>query len=204
MFIEWYGHSCFKIISNDSSIVLDPYKPNMITGLGDYKIVADAVYCSHEHGDHNYKAAVEISGRKHNFDITIIDTFHDAEAGTKRGKNKITIIKSENLKIAHLGDLGCDLTEQQVKMLKNLDTLMIPIGGYYTINASQAKKICDILLPKVIIPMHYGGENFGPSVIAPLSEFTDLFSKTLLKVYESNVLVLNCDTIKQVTILKYK
>ena len=32
---------------------------------------------------------------------------------------------------------------------------MIPVGGFFTIDAKTATKVCDQLKPKVILPMHY-------------------------------------------------
>ncbi len=206
MLIEWYGHSCFKITSRDYSIALDPYNPNMINGLGNYHIEADAVYCSHEHGDHNYKPAVTLSGKpdKGVFKINFIETFHDEESGQKRGRNKITMLESDGIKVAHMGDLGCDLSKSQINTLKNLDALMIPIGGYYTIDAHKAKAICDVLKPRVIIPMHYRGDGFGPAVIATKESFTELYQKTYIVKYDSNIIEVNSSTINQVAILKYR
>ena len=52
MKITWYGHSCFKVESKEGSIVFDPYAPGKVPGLELPKITADAVICSHGHGDH--------------------------------------------------------------------------------------------------------------------------------------------------------
>ena len=32
---------------------------------------------------------------------------------------------------------------------------MIPIGGYYTIDSSEAKEIVNFLNPGIVLPMHY-------------------------------------------------
>jgi len=206
MLIEWYGHSCFKITSQGYSLVLDPYRPDMITGLGQYSLEADAVYCSHEHGDHNYREAVKLSGRKNlgTFQVKILESYHDAEKGNKRGKNKITLLESEGLKIAHLGDLGCDLTDEQYNTLQGLDLIMIPVGGYYTIDAIQAKSICDRVKPCVIIPMHFRGDGFGPAPIATVVDFTNLFEKDQSKYYPNNRFELTSATLSHVAVLKYR
>jgi len=39
-----------------------------------------------------------------------------------------------------------------------VDVLLIPVGGYYTIDARVATEVCNQLKPKVIIPMHYKNE----------------------------------------------
>lgn len=40
--------------------------------------------------------------------------------------------------------------------LKNLDVLFVPIGGTYTMNASEAAKLVNKIKPKLVIPVHYG------------------------------------------------
>ena len=46
----------------------------------------------------------------------------------KRGKNKIYIIDDGTNSVAHLGDLGCELTKEQINELENLDCIMVPVG----------------------------------------------------------------------------
>ena len=36
-----------------------------------------------------------------------------------------------------------------------VDILLIPVGGYFTIDAEVASQICGRLAPRVVIPMHY-------------------------------------------------
>jgi L-ascorbate metabolism protein UlaG (beta-lactamase superfamily) len=39
--------------------------------------------------------------------------------------------------------------------MKNVDILLIPVGGTYTIDARQAKDYIEAIQPKIVIPMHY-------------------------------------------------
>ncbi|MFO7969473.1 MAG: MBL fold metallo-hydrolase [Bacillota bacterium] len=206
MKIEWYGHSCFKITSSNYSIVLDPYNPNMIPGLNKLDLVANLVLASHEHADHNYKKAVKIveKQRPKSIEINHIDSFHDNKKGELRGKNIITIIKDNNIKLAHLGDLGCKLNKEAMKKLTKLDVLLIPVGGHFTIDAKTAKSICDTLKPKVIIPMHYRSEKFGFDILSKVEEFTKLFNQEKIKNYINNYLEISNSTNNQVAIFKTK
>ena len=108
------------------------------------------------------------------FTITEIHTWHDDARGTKRGSNCIRIFDDGTYRAAHLGDLGCELEPEQIEALKGLDAVMIPVGGFYTIDAKQAKALIDQIEPRVTLPMHYRGEAFGYDVIGTLDEFTDL------------------------------
>ena len=91
------------------------------------------------------------------FTITEIHTWHDDARGTKRGSNCIRIFDDGTYRVAHLGDLGCELEPEQIEALKGLDAVMIPVGGFYTIDAKQAKALIDQIEPRVTIPMHYRG-----------------------------------------------
>lgn len=162
MEITWLGHACFRIKSRDATIVTDPYDKSVGYQMG--KVSADIVTVSHGHFDHNNVAAVagepkiisgpgeyEIKGVM----ITGIQTFHDTEQGKKRGKNTVYLIETEDLVVCHLGDLGHVLTAEQVEEMSNVDILMVPVGGNYTINAAQAAEVISLIEPRIVIPMHY-------------------------------------------------
>ena len=76
--------------------------------------------------------------------------------------------------MAHLGDIGHMLPDSQLKVLHGVDALLIPVGGFYTIDAATAKALVDRIEPVVTFPMHYRGEGFGLEPIGTLSEYTSL------------------------------
>jgi len=61
------------------------------------------------------------------------------------------IIEVNNIRYAILGDT--DLTED-VKEIK-CDVLFVPIGGTYTMSASEASELTNIINPQLVIPVHY-------------------------------------------------
>jgi len=172
--IRWFGHSAFQITSGAGTVILtDPFGGDM----GSYTIPSvspDAVTVSHEHGDHNNLKAAKGNptilrgltggGRDWNTvdrkvkDVRIYNvagTYHDGEKGTKRGKNSPFVFEMDDLRIVHLGDLGHVLTDDQIKKIGAIDIILVPIGGYYTIDAKEATKVMDQLKPKIAVPMHY-------------------------------------------------
>ena len=176
MKITWIGHACFKIESNGYTLILDPYEDGYVPGLKPLRESADMVLCSHEHGDHNAKDLIDITeGKTCPFTITTIDTFHDEVQGAKRGTDTVHIIDDGNIRIAHLGDLGCELEEEQIQKLKNLDVCMIPVGGHYTIDGKQAAELVHLIQPKTVIPMHYRDDRagFGFDVISTVDDFAE-------------------------------
>jgi L-ascorbate metabolism protein UlaG (beta-lactamase superfamily) len=161
--ITWYGHAMFLIDAGEGKkIVTDPFDEQV--GYRVPEVTANIVTASHDHFDHNNIAAVggnpevvrtlgtqTINGVK----ITGISSFHDETGGSQRGKNTIYVFEIGGLKIVHLGDLGHILTGEQISELTNVDILLIPVGGNYTIGAEAAAKVVDQIKPKVVIPMHY-------------------------------------------------
>ena len=177
MKITWIGHSCFKVEEAGYRIVFDPYDDGYVPGLGPVRETAEEVLCSHEHGDHNARKRVKLtSGGMSPFTVTKIETYHDPQKGALRGRNTIHILSGAGKRIAHFGDLGCELPADQLAQLENLDIAMIPVGGYYTIDAAQAADLVRKINPAHVIPMHYRGDgnSFGFDVIGTVREFTDL------------------------------
>ena len=95
--------------------------------------------------------------------------------------------------------MGCELTAQQKERLKGLDALLIPVGGFYTIDARQAKALAEELEPRVVVPMHYRGNGFGYDVIGPVDAYTDLCADVVR--YPGSDLELTAETAKQTAVL---
>ena len=205
MRITWHGHSCFTLETAEGSVVLDPYADGSVPGLAPLRLTADAVLCSHEHQDHGAREVVALTGQTPAFGVETISTFHDPEGGALRGENTIHIISAEGMRVAHLGDLGCDLTPEQRERLRRVDVLMLPIGGYYTIDAHQARTLATPLFPRIILPMHYrsatNGYRFGYEVLGLLGNFTSVCPREALVYYKENSLEVTKSTRNQVALL---
>jgi len=181
MDITYLGHSSFKLKGKTASVITDPFEPKFV-GLKYPSTDADIVTISHNHNDHNQSQLVkgvrmvvngpgeyEISG----VSIIGIGSFHDAKKGEERGVNTIYVFEIDGLRIAHLGDLGTDLTDEQVTNLGSIDVLMIPVGGEFTIGPKEAVKAVGEVGPFFVIPMHYKVDGLGPefSKLEPVETF---------------------------------
>lgn len=202
MKLTWYGHACFKLETENGSIVFDPYAPGAVTGLKLPAITADTVVCSHRHADHCCPEAVTLTGSKPSFMMHSIPTFHDECRGAKRGDNLITVVTAEGLTVAHCGDLGHELSDETLRSLAKIDILMIPVGGVYTLDSKAAKLVCEQISPTVIVPMHYRCGNAGLQNIAPVDEFLKLFDETQLRCLSSNSLTIQKPLTPSVTVFK--
>ena len=169
MEIIYLGHSSFKIKGKTASVVTDPFDPKMV-GLKYSSPEADIVTVSHNHNDHNQtqlvknvKKIIDGPGEYEIQGISIIgfNSFHDAKKGEVRGKNTIYVFEVDGIRIAHLGDLGHSLSEELVGDIGDIDILMLPIGGVYTISSSVAAEIVRSVEPTIIIPMHFKVEGIN-------------------------------------------
>ncbi len=176
MKLTWIGHSCFIIEKDGYTVILDPFADGSVPGLEPMREKANLVLISHGHGDHNAVDLVEIEEADEcPFTITTIDTYHDDTKGSQRGPNRIHILEDGETKIVHLGDLGCELTPEQMALVSDADVMMIPVGGFFTIDAEQAAEVVKEARPRIAIPIHYRDDllGFGYDVIGTVEEFMD-------------------------------
>lgn len=200
--LRWLGHACFALKYKDFTVVFDPFQDNYVRGFGALDVAADLVLCSHFHNDHGAAYVVQpLEGHENPFQVTGIQTFHDPEQGALRGENVIHVLEADGLRVAHFGDLGCELTPQQLEELKGLDVAMIPVGGFYTIGPKEAKALMDAIQPRVVIPMHYRMGEVGLEAVAEVDEFLALVGEYVE--YPGNTIAVGKDTKPQVAVLKF-
>ena len=154
--IVYLGHASFLIKGKEYSLVVDPYRYHSVPRLN-FPIIdpVDAVFCSHDHYDHDGVNNVPIKENPQHVECLSITVPHDHHNGTKRGMNEIRMFNVDGYKIVHLGDTGCVLNEKTLEPIKNCDVLLGPINGFFTINPKELKAIADIVKPRILIPMHY-------------------------------------------------
>ena len=185
MRITWYGHSCFKLVVKASNgdkitIITDPF--NKEIGLTPPRSAADIVLVTHDHYDHNniktFSNEPFVIDGPGEYDvkgvfIKGIYSFHDNKKGEERGVNTIYVIEAEDMKICHMGDFGeNELSSSQLEKIGGVDILMVPVGGVYTINGSEAVKIINQIEPSIVIPMHYKIPNLNIK-LNPVDKFLE-------------------------------
>ncbi|MEK7165885.1 MAG: MBL fold metallo-hydrolase [Patescibacteria group bacterium] len=180
------GHASFRLKGKSATVVTDPYDTQIVAYKFPKNTTAHIVTVSHAHPDHNFTKAVtsedgelivfsgpgeyEVRG----VEISGIDSFHDDKEGALRGKNTIFKFHIDGLTIVHLGDLGHLLTQEQEELLDDVDILLVPCGGFYTIDAKIAAQVVTALEPSLVIPMHYQKQDLNPElmkVLTPVSAF---------------------------------
>ena len=180
MKIKWLGHASFLITSDTGTkIITDPYATGGGIKYGEITEASDIVTTSHDHSDHNNVAAVRgkpevVRGtgitKVREIEFKGIAGHHDEAGGSQRGSNTMFCFTVDGIRVCHLGDLGHQLSDKQVAELGRIDILLIPVGGYYTIDAKVATQVCNQLKPQAIIPMHFKTDKCG-FPIAGVGEF---------------------------------
>ena len=200
--LRWLGHACFELKYKDFTVVFDPFEDNYVRGFGALDVAADLVLCSHFHNDHGAASVVKpLEGHVNPFQVTGIQTFHDPEQGALRGENVIHVLEADGLKVAHFGDLGCQLTPEQLEQLQGLDVAMIPVGGFYTIGPEEAAGLIEDIQPRVIIPMHYKLGDLGLANVAEVWDFLSLWEEYVE--YPGNTITVDKNTEPQIAVLKF-
>ena len=173
MKIRWLGHSSFLITAADGTrIITDPYGIYPDLHYAPIEETADIVLVTHKHGDHfggkvRGNPRVLIGGGQKkigSMEFKGVETYHDASKGSQRGTNTVFCFTVDGVRLCHMGDLGHTLSASEVAEIGQVDVLMIPVGGFYTIDAATASKVCDQLKPGVIIPMHYRNDKCAFSI----------------------------------------
>ena len=167
MKIKWCGHATFLITSaSGTKIVTDPYEPGGYNGALAYGSIPDEIniaVVSHDHPDHNYVKAlkgkpqvVKGTGTKavSGIEFKGIPTYHDTTKGKERGQSTIFCFTVDGVRLCHLGDLGHTLSAKEIAEVGQVDVLMIPVGGFFTIDAKVATEVMHSLKPRLVIPMH--------------------------------------------------
>lgn len=187
MRIIYHGHSEFTLIDNAGTRVLtDPCDPAV--GYGDGGAVCDVITVSHGHHDHNWTAKCTpdaivldqegLSSPAPDVLVDMIPCFHDDAMGTKRGKNLLAKITLDGVRVLHCGDLGHMPDEELLRRIGLVDVLLIPVGGFYTIDAQQAARVAKMINPRVVIPMHYKTQVNADWPIGGVDMFLDAMDAT--------------------------
>lgn len=167
------------------TVVTDPFDPYI--GLTLPKLSTDIVTVSHDHKDHANVGGLTGSARRDKpFIVTEpgeyevggisvfgIQTYHDEHGGVERGRNIIFTVLVDGIRICHLGDLGHELTPEQLEEIGSVDVLLCPVGGTFTIDPEDAVKTIRAIEPGFVIPMHFKTAKHNQDAFGALKTIED-------------------------------
>jgi L-ascorbate metabolism protein UlaG (beta-lactamase superfamily) len=215
--LRWLGQSFFVLETSQGTRIA--FDPHAIDAFGRQTTKADLVLISHPHPDHvrldvieNRAQAKVIEGVKvsggmaeggpatraqwnavdekfRDVRIRAVGLYHDMRQGMEKGKTAAFSVEFDGIKLCHLGDLGHLLSEEQLRQIGPVDVLLIPVGGVYTLNGENARRVLAQIKPsRYTLPMHYGTRTFED--VLPVDEFLD-GQTNVKKMLNTNELILD-------------
>ena len=166
MELTFNGHACFTLRSASGRVIVtDPYRSGAFGGRiahAPLRVPADVATVSHAHVDHAHVTAalgqpVVVEGARtvRGQAFVVRPTYHDREGGSRMGMVGMVAFELDGLRIAHLGDVGCDVSPADAAVLGPVDVLLWPVGGRYTLGPEDAPAALEALRPRLAIPMHF-------------------------------------------------
>ncbi len=155
MEIKYHGGNCIKIVTKKSSIVIDEMVNTSNKSISSEKDIVLHTYPSDLQSVAYF--LIDGPGEYEVSDISVTGIgarAHMDEEGTH--KNTMYRIIIDEARIAVVGHIHPDITEDQLEELGTIDILFIPIGGNgYTLDGIGAQKLIRNIEPKIVIPTHY-------------------------------------------------
>lgn len=165
--IQWFGHTCFLFTGGGTRILVNPFQRIGCTkGYRDVSTLnPDLVLISSRLLDEgvvdgfkgNPGLLYEPGVYKFNeMRVEGIKIDKDREKGRRFGSNVSWLWKQAGIKILHLGALAGKVGIEQQILMGRPDILLIPVGGgVKAYQPEEAKKVIELLKPKMVIPTHY-------------------------------------------------
>lgn len=169
MKITWYGHAAFLIEGTAEGrpirIIMDPFSPE--SGYDPIDEPADILLMSQD-DDRFHSHAESVKGNP----TTIVGRGLSAAGRTERGiqfkavqvwediprtknVNGMFHFTLDGVRVAHMGDLGHPLNDEETGALAGVDVLLAITGNHHTIQIPALADAIGRIKPKLVIPMHW-------------------------------------------------
>ena len=184
MEIQFYGANCVRLSGKKASIVVDDNLAEL--GLKSATKAGDIALFTGPHGEPaaEVKLALDQPGEYEVSDISIHGIgarAHLDEAGLASIIYKIT---REDIRIAVVGHVYPELSDNQLEELGMVDVLVIPVGGNgYTLDGVGALALIKKIEPKIVVPTHYADKAIKYPV--PQAELLDALKNMAMEPKET-------------------
>jgi len=176
VYVQWLGHSSVKVWTDDCIVYVDPQSLSISPHDATFVLV------THTHGDHyspsniarvsndqtqfiappdvisQYGSGLSITpGQAMEFDfvnVMAVPSYNTNKPNHPKSRNWVGfIIELGGKRIYVAGDT--DLIEE-MKSLGDINVAILPAGGTYTMNATEAAEATEYIKPDLAIPYHWG------------------------------------------------
>lgn len=200
--IEYRGGNCVVITTKKVSIVIDAKRS--VFGLKDI-VLSDAIELATEERflteSPEYRVSISSPGEFEAADVSIIGIAahrHLDNPESSSMNSNIYSLNIDNIRVAILGNIYPDLSDDQLEAIGMTDILIAPVGGNgYTLDGISAATLTRKIEPKIVIPIHYndsslkyevpqdGAEPFIAELKAPVKEDKKLRIKSSVNIPET-------------------
>lgn len=156
MEFQYFGGNCVRINTKNATFVVD----DNLSDLGAKSIIKPddvALYTYLPAKPAEARLVITDPGEYEVSEVSIFGIAARAHMD-EPGKKTATIYKLqyEDTRVAVLGHIYPDLTEDQLEEIGTIDILITPVGGSgYTLDGAGALKLIKNIEPKFVIPTHY-------------------------------------------------
>lgn len=156
MELQYYGANCLRITTKKAQIVVDDNLEKL--GLKPVTKASDITLRSFAGvPEHQSVFSADMPGEYEFADVAIHGVAARAHMDEK-DKTSATIftLESGDVKVAILGHIYPELSEEQLEAIGMVDILVVPVGNSgYTMDGIGALKLIKAIEPKVVILTHY-------------------------------------------------
>jgi L-ascorbate metabolism protein UlaG (beta-lactamase superfamily) len=158
MDIYYYGANCVRLVDKSVSILID----DNLDALGLKKVTKPEDICIYTNNlakKAKGRFLIDGPGEYEISDVSISGIPAQAHIDKDGEATTIYAIELQNFKVAVLGHISPDITDDQIESLGVVDILIIPVGGNgFTLDSNAAAHIIKNIEPKIVIPTHYEDE----------------------------------------------
>lgn len=172
MELSYYGANCVKINTKRATIVVDDNLASLglksITKPDNISLRTTTVL-----PEHQARFTAEMPGEYEISGVIIHGTGARAHMDEEQTKSAVIYtIEADDVRVAVIGHIYPELSEDQLEEIGTVDIAFVPVGGNgYTLDGVGALKIVKQLEPKIVVPTHYADKQIKYEV--PQQELAD-------------------------------
>jgi len=183
--LTFYGANCLRLAAKKAQIVVDDNLAQLglktATKPTDISLRTNKLFP--EHPDTAFRAEMpgeyEISG------VVIHGIAARAHMDEEGSKNAVIYtVQADDTKVAIIGHIYPELSEDQLAAIGLVDVAVVPVGGNgYTLDGAGALKVIKQIEPKVVIPTHYADKAIKYEV--PQAELSEAVKNLGMEISET-------------------
>lgn len=186
MRVTWFGHAAFLVEIAGLRVILDPYRSPDCGGYAPINETADIVVLSHENDRyHSHLGQIvppfevvrglELPGGGHELRGLRIEALRVYETPERLAGDEVTVLqlRAAGRRLVFLGDLGHELSDSEIAILRGADVVLCPAGGPPTLDLPLAAPLLSALEPRTVVPMHYRIDGKINLPIQPVEHFLE-------------------------------